>query len=156
MKITVRAGGVIRSGPERDLCDDYLKRAGGLAKACGFLSITEQQIDLRRAKTRADETRLLLGNLPQTTKTVILDERGKQLTSRQMSRFIDDLRRAGQPELCIVIGGADGFEPSEIPPGTVKWALGPQTWPHKFVRVMITEQVYRALSILAGTPYHRD
>jgi 23S rRNA (pseudouridine1915-N3)-methyltransferase len=55
-----------------------------------------------------------------------------------------------------VIGGADGFEPSALPNGAIRWRFGVQTWPHKLVRVMIAEQVYRALSILSGSPYHRD
>lgn len=156
MKITLRAGGIIRSGPERDLIDDYMRRADGLTKACGFHSVSEQQVDLRRAKTREAETQALLGSAAPAARLIILDERGKQLTSRQIARSFDDMRTSGTPEAMIVIGGADGFEPASIPPGTTRWALGPQTWPHKMVRVMIAEQIYRGLSILAGTPYHRD
>lgn len=156
MKIILRAGGVIRKGPERELIDDYMRRASGLVSVCGFHSVTEQQIDLRKLKTRAAETEALLGNRSAGSHLVILDERGKTLTSRQISRRIDTLRQDSISELAIVIGGADGFEPANIPPGTEKWAFGPQTWPHKMVRVMLSEQIYRALSILAGTPYHRD
>lgn len=156
MKITLRAGGVIRSGPERDLVDDYLKRANGLAKACGFHSASEQQIDLRRCKTREAETQLLLGDVPAGARLIILDERGKQLTSRKMAQALKDMRSSGAPEVRIVIGGADGFELTAIPPGVTRWGLGVQTWPHKMVRMMMAEQIYRALSILAGTPYHRD
>lgn len=156
MKIILRAGGVIRKGPERELIDDYMQRASGLAGACGFHSVTEQQVDLRKAKTRAAETEILLGNRPAGSYLIILDERGKTPTSRQISRKIDTFRHDGISELVIAIGGADGFEPAAIPKGTEKWAFGPQTWPHKMVRVMLSEQIYRALSILAGTPYHRD
>ncbi len=156
MKIVLRAGGIIRSGPERDLIDDYMRRANGLTKACGFHSISEQQVDLRRAKSRRNETAALLGTASPSTRLIILDEKGKQLTSRKMSLAFDELRRSGTPETVIVIGGADGIEPSAVPHGTTKWALGTQTWPHKMVRVMMMEQIYRSLSILAGTPYHRD
>lgn len=156
MRLTVRAGGIIRKGPERALIDDYLTRARGLAKACGFLSVSEQQVDLRSAKTRASETQILLGDIPASQKLIILDERGKALTSRAMAKTISGWRDDGISEATFVIGGADGFEPSAIPAHAVRWAFGPQVWPHKLVRVMICEQIYRALSILAGTPYHRD
>ena len=156
MKISLRAGGVIRSGPERDLIDDYLKRASGLARGTGFTSVDEQQVDLRSAKSRFDETKTLLHNLPAGAKLVIFDERGKTPTSRKISQHISEWRNDGVTQLIFVIGGADGFEPDYIPAGTTRWAFGPQTWPHKMVRVMAAEQIYRALSILAGTPYHRD
>lgn len=156
MKITIRAGGVLRKGPERELIDDYLKRAGGLTRACGFQSITEQQVDLRKAKNRSEETVQLFDYAPAGAKIVIMDERGKAYTSRKLSQRLADLRDEGHSELVVVIGAADGFEPSVLPDGAEKWAFGVQTWPHKLLRVMLTEQFYRALSILARTPYHRD
>lgn len=156
MRLTLRAAGIIRKGPERALVDDYLTRAQGLSKACGFLSVCEQQVDLRSAKTRAAETDTLLGDIPATQKLVILDERGKALSSRKIAQTLAGWRDDGISETVFVIGGADGFEPDNIPPHAVRWAFGPQVWPHKLVRVMLAEQMYRALSILAGTPYHRD
>ena len=156
MKITLRAGGIIRRGPERDLIDDYLKRTNGLIRQCGLHSVTEQQIDLRSRKNRTDQTEKLLSNLPAGSKLVILDEKGKSLSSRQLANAITKLRDNGTPELILVIGGADGFDPYSIEKGTEKWAFGHQTWPHKLVRVMLAEQLYRAMSILTGSPYHRD
>lgn len=156
MKISVRAGGHIKSGPERDLIDDYLKRSKALARPLGFTDISEHAIDLRKAKSRSEETDILLANIAPTDVVIILDERGKEFTSRQMAKKIANWRDDGQKQVFFIIGGADGFEPAALPPGTVKWRLGAQTWPHKLVRVMITEQIYRALSILAKTPYHRD
>ena len=156
MKIILRAGGVIRSGPEREMIDEYIQRAQGLARGTGFLSVEEQQIDLRSAKSREIETHTLLGELPAGAKLVIFDERGKTPTSRQISKQIANWRDDGISQLTLVIGGADGFEPSAIPAGTTRWAFGPQTWPHKMVRLMAAEQIYRALSILGRTPYHRD
>lgn len=156
MKITVRAGGVIKSGPERELVDDYLKRAAQLARPLGLTEISENAVDLRKAKSRADETNLLLSSVAPTDVLIVLDERGKEFTSRGLAKMIANWRDDGQKQIVFAIGGADGFEPSVLPPGTVKLRLGSQTWPHKLVRVMITEQIYRALSILAKTPYHRD
>ena len=156
MKIILRAGGVIRSGPEREMIDDYLQRAQGLARGTGFLSVEEQQVDLRSAKSRATETQMRLGDMPAGAKLVIFDERGKTPTSRQISTQFANWRDDSIGQLVLVIGGADGFEPSSIPAGTTRWAFGPQTWPHKMARIMAAEQIYRALSILARTPYHRD
>ena len=156
MKIFLRAGGVIRTGAERDLIDDYIKRANGLARGTGFTSIEEQQIDLRRAKSRAEETQVLFQGIPENAIIIILDERGKALTSRKISNQLIDWRSDGNSSVIIMIGGADGFEPANIPTGVIKWSFGHQTWPHKMVRVMASEQIYRALSIIAGTPYHRD
>jgi len=156
VKIILRAGGVIRSGPEREMIDAYLQRAQGLARGTGFLSVEEQQVDLRSAKSRTDETKVLLGNVPADAKVIIFDERGKTPTSRQISKQFANWRDDGISQLVLVIGGADGFEPSAIASGTERWAFGPQTWPHKIVRIMAAEQIYRGLSILARTPYHRD
>ncbi len=156
MRLTLRAAGVIRKGPERVLVDDYLLRAGTLAKGCGFHAVTETQIDLRSAKTRAVETTQMLGGMDPTHKLVVMDERGKALSSREIARQLAQWRDDGISETHFVIGGADGFEPSEIPANAVRWSFGTQVWPHKLVRVMLSEQIYRALSILAGTPYHRD
>lgn len=156
MKIILRAGGIIRSGPEREMIDDYLQRAQGLARGTGFLLVEEQQVDLRSSKSRMAETQTLLGNMAAGVKLVIFDERGKTPTSRQISKQFANWRDDGITQLVLVIGGADGFEPSSIPAGTTRWAFGSQTWPHKMVRIMAAEQIYRALSILAHTPYHRD
>lgn len=138
------------------MIDDYLQRAQGLSRGTGFLSVEEQQVDLRSAKSREAETQTLLGGMPAGAKLVIFDERGKTPTSRQISKQIANWRDDGISQLTLVIGGADGFEPSAIPAGTTRWAFGPQTWPHKMVRLMAAEQIYRALSILGRTPYHRD
>ncbi len=158
MKLILRAGGVIRKGPERELVDDYIERAQRLSRNLGISQIQEQQVDLRGAKSRKAETEILLP--PNSDKSahhyVILDERGKTLTSPQIAAQIASWRDEGYRQVSFVIGGADGFEPDALPSPLTNWALGSQTWPHKLVRVMLAEQVYRALSILASTPYHRE
>jgi len=156
MKIIIRAGGIIRLGPEHEMVQDYVKRANGLARSCGFLGLDIQSLDLSKCKTRAAETQQLLAAVPPGAPLIIMDERGKDLTSRQIARRITDWRDDGHSAVHILIGGADGFEPDSLPKGVMKWRFGQQTWPHKLVRVMLTEQLYRALSILNGSPYHRD
>ena len=158
MKITIRAAGLIKSGPERDLIDSYLKRANGIARSVGITEISENGVDIRSAKSRAQETEIILSYPQHNTPhiLIVLDEKGKSMTSRHMAKAIANWRDDGQKHIIFAIGGADGFAPSALPAGTFKWNLGAQTWPHKLVRVMISEQIYRAVSILSGSPYHRD
>ncbi|MCF6275483.1 MAG: 23S rRNA (pseudouridine(1915)-N(3))-methyltransferase RlmH [Robiginitomaculum sp.] len=156
MNIIIRAAGFIKSGPERTLIDDYLGRASVVGRNIGISNISESAVDIRSAKSRSAETETILSFTKPADILVVLDERGKALTSRQMARQIANWRDDGIGTLVFAIGGADGFEPAALPANAVKWQLGKPVWPHKLVRVMIAEQVYRALSILAGTPYHRD
>ncbi len=149
----------MRSGPEREMVDDYITRAQSLARTTGFISVTQDSVDLRSAKTRRDETLRLIDTIPNTAKIIILDERGKTPSSRQIAKQFENWRDDGIGATYMLIGGADGFDPETLKsaaPTATRWALGPQTWPHKLVRVMAAEQIYRALSILARTPYHRD
>ena len=137
-----------------------MTRAQGLARGTGFLSVEEQAVELKGQHDRAAETAKLLSAVTASDELILLDERGKSPTSREIARHFSRLRDDGIPTSYLVIGGADGFEPSvvkDIRPGRItKWSFGAQTWPHKMVRVMAAEQIYRALSILARTPYHRD
>jgi len=146
----------MRSGPERDLVDDYRDRARSLARGLGFLDVEEQSVDLGKCRDRSEETAKLTASLPDGAAVFILDERGKSFTSRQLSSTLARLRDDGTPSAIFLIGGADGFESSALPSGVRKISFGSQTWPHKLVRVMLAEQIYRALTILAGSPYHRD
>jgi len=157
MKIIIRAGGVLRSGPETEMVNDYIGRAAKLTRGCGFLGVEEQAVDLRNAKNRQQETRQIIAPLKGlSTPVVVLDERGKDVTSRQIAKSLANWRDEGHAQIHILIGGADGFDPAALPQHVQKWCLGRATWPHKLVRVMIAEQIYRALSILNGSPYHRD
>lgn len=160
MKIILRAGNVLRNGPEKILIDDYIARAKGLARGTGFLSVEEQGVELKGQNDRSAETAKLLSGIGTSDELILLDERGKSPSSREISKHFARLRDDSVGACYILIGGADGFEPSvvkEMRPGRItKWSFGAQTWPHKMVRVMAAEQIYRSLSILAGTPYHRD
>ena len=153
VKIVLRAAGAMRSGPERGTVDDYLRRAEGLARGTGFLGVEEQEV---APKGKSDPTAALLDGVPGGAKLVVLDERGKAVTSRGIAKALSAWRDAGVGACVVVVGPADGFDKSQLPPGVVRWSFGLQTWPHKLVRVMAAEQLFRALGILAGTPYHRD
>lgn len=87
---------------------------------------------------------------------ICCDERGKAPTSRAFATQIDKLKDDGVRRVVIVIGGADGLDPALVAEARATLAFGPQTWPHALVRAMLAEQVYRAVSIIGGSPYHRD
>lgn len=156
MKLRIAALGRLKSGPERDLIDDYVSRATATGRPVGLGPLSESEIDNRSLKSRADESRALAASLPSDARIVLLDERGKALKSRELAAKLQAWRDAGVPETVFCIGGADGHDRSLLPAPDMMLAFGPAVWPHKLVRVMLAEQLYRATSILAGSPYHRD
>jgi 23S rRNA (pseudouridine1915-N3)-methyltransferase len=86
---------------------------------------------------------------------VLLDARGKGMTSEDFADFLGALRDAGTRDLAFVIGGPDGLGPLPGQKPGRSLAFGPQTWPHLLARALLSEQIYRAMTILAGHPYHR-
>ena len=104
----------------------------------------------------AEETALLRGAVPDGAKVIALDERGKLLSSPEFARKLGNWRDDGCRDLAILIGGADGLSPDLRSRADFTLSFGKMVWPHMLVRVMLAEQLYRAASILAGTPYHRD
>ena len=87
---------------------------------------------------------------------IACDEHGQARPSRAFAEEIATLRDRGVRRLIFLIGGADGLDAELLARANGKLAFGPQTWPHALARVMLSEQIYRAVTILAGSPYHRD
>ena len=155
MRITLRAHGRLGRGPEREMVDDYLRRASQLARGTGFRDVVEDEVETKGRADSTVQTRALLDGVPDGAMLVLMDERGKSLTSTAIARQLSIWRDDGVGELYILIGPADGYDPALLPASATRWAFGTQTWPHKLLRAMLAEQLFRALSILAGTPYHR-
>jgi 23S rRNA (pseudouridine1915-N3)-methyltransferase len=88
--------------------------------------------------------------------TVVLDERGEALASIALARRIEAWRDAGKREVRFLVGAADGFSDAERDDADFLLSFGPSTWPHLLVRAMLAEQLFRATSILANHPYHRE
>ena len=88
-------------------------------------------------------------------RTVLLDEKGKDLTSEELARLLEQWRDGGIRECRLVIGAADGHSDEERREADLLLAFGKATWPHLLARAMLLEQLFRATSILAGHPYHR-
>ncbi len=154
MRLTLLAVGKLKAGPERSLVDEYVKRAAPLARQLGFKAFDE--IEVASGGGLVTEAERVIAKLPPGAMILRLDEHGDSLTSKVFADRLGRWRDAGTPQLVLIIGGAEGYAPALIEAAPHTLALGPQTWPHRLVRVMLAEQVYRALSILAGTPYHKD
>ncbi|HEX7711410.1 MAG TPA: 23S rRNA (pseudouridine(1915)-N(3))-methyltransferase RlmH [Sphingomonadaceae bacterium] len=138
MRLHVIARGKIGRSPEAELVARYAKRI-----AWPF------------TLTELPETGGKAPDAPSPSRTVLLDERGVQLTSEKFADLLGRWRDEGVREARFVIGAADGHGPQARRDADFLLALGAATWPHLLVRAMLMEQLYRATTILAGHPYHR-
>ncbi len=159
MKLIIAAVGRQKSGPETDLVARYLDRARKAGRALGISHIDIVELTESRARTTAErkqaEAEQLLKMLPDGCTIIALDEHGKNLPSRDFAKLIDKERNSGQ-SMAFVIGGPDGHGPTLLSRSNGKIALGAMTWPHQIARILLSEQIYRAITILTGHPYHRD
>jgi 23S rRNA (pseudouridine1915-N3)-methyltransferase len=154
MRLTICAVGRLRAGPERVLIDDWLTRFARTGRTLGLGPAEVIEVEDRKGGGRASEADQLLRAIP-TGALCCLDERGRTLTSPDFAAAIAAWRDAGRGSATFVIGGADGLDPALVARADLVLSFGPMVWPHMLARVMLAEQLYRAASILAGTPYHR-
>jgi 23S rRNA (pseudouridine1915-N3)-methyltransferase len=159
MRLWIFAIGSARGSSEGALCEEYIDRAVKLGRNIGFSAVHVEELPVakgRDAKLRmADEAERLAARLPDGAHIVLLDARGKGMTSEDFAEMLAALRDAGTRDLVFVVGGPDGLLPLPGKKAGRSLAFGPQTWPHLLARVLLSEQVYRAMTILAGHPYHR-
>jgi 23S rRNA (pseudouridine1915-N3)-methyltransferase len=155
MRLHVCAVGRLRGGPEAGLSADYLARAERTGRPLGLGPVRLHEVEDRRGGGMAAEAALLDRAVPQGAVVVALDERGQMLSSPDLAALIAGWRDAGRGDAAFVIGGADGLLPALRDRADRVLSFGPMVWPHALVRVMLAEQLYRATTILAGSPYHR-
>ena len=155
MRITLIAVGRLRAGPEADLVADYLDRFARAGRNLGLPPVSVVEIDDRQSRSMADAAARITRALPDRAALVVLDERGRMLTSPDLADHLAGWRDAGR-DVARVIGGAGGLDPGLRQRADLVISLGRMVWPHMLVRVMLAEQLYRATTILAGTPYHRN
>ncbi|MBM1220616.1 23S rRNA (pseudouridine(1915)-N(3))-methyltransferase RlmH [Ponticoccus sp. SC2-23] len=155
MKVTICAVGRLRAGPERDLISDYLKRFDRTGRALGLGPVEMREVEDRKGGGMPAEAALLEKAIPDGALICTLDERGRDLTSPELAGQIARWRDDGRSDLAFVIGGADGIDPALREKADFAISLGRMVWPHMLVRVMLSEQLYRAATILSGGPYHR-
>jgi 23S rRNA (pseudouridine1915-N3)-methyltransferase len=154
LKLTIVAIGKLARSPETELVKLYAERATNAGRALGLgpLEVVEAE---SRKPGKAAEAEALRPHLADAY-VIACDEHGTARPSRAFADEIARLRDDGVRRLVFVIGGADGLDPALLAQAQGRLAFGPQTWPHALARAMLAEQVYRAVSILAGSPYHRD
>jgi 23S rRNA (pseudouridine1915-N3)-methyltransferase len=133
------ARGKIGRSPEAELVERYLKRIAWPTK------LTE--LPDRGGKTP---------DLPANSITIVLDERGRSLSSTELARKLETWRDGGKREARFLIGAADGHDEDQRRRADLLLSFGPATWPHLLLRSMLAEQLFRATSILANHPYHRE
>jgi len=159
MRLLVAAVGRLKRGPERDLAERYGERAAKAGRAIGIRAVTIKEIDESRASRANDriveEGAKLTAVIPPQAVVIALDERGETLTSEAFAQRIGRWRDQGRPDLVVLIGGPDGLAPELLAKAALRLAFGQMTWPHQLVRIMAFEQLYRAIAILSGHPYHR-
>ncbi len=152
MKLTLVAVGRGKRGPETDLFTHY---CGRLRPSLTLIEVEERR-PLSGSELMAREATLISAKIPDGAYVVAMDERGKALKSRDFANMMQARQDDGIRELVFIIGGADGLDPALRARADLTLCFGPQTWPHMLVRGMLAEQLYRAQSIHAGHPYHRD
>jgi 23S rRNA (pseudouridine1915-N3)-methyltransferase len=155
MRVAVATVGRLGRAPEAQLALDWLKRASASGRALGLGPFEIVEVESRRPGKPA-EAEALRATLQSGDFLIACDERGKAWASRAFSDRIAALRDSGERRLVFLIGGADGLDPALVGQARETIAFGPATWPHALARAMLAEQLYRSVTLLAGSPYHRD
>jgi 23S rRNA (pseudouridine1915-N3)-methyltransferase len=158
MRLGLIAVGRLKDGPERALIDRYLTRARDLAKPLGLHGPAVTELPESRARRPEDRQReegqAILAARPQGL-LIALDERGDPIDSAGFAARLTRERDNGTASFTLVIGGADGLDPAVRAASGLTIGFGRMTLPHQIVRALVAEQLYRALTICAGHPYHR-
>ena len=139
MLLHIVARGKIGRSPEAELVERYLKRIAWPTKV-----------------TELPDTGGKLPDMPPNSISVVLDERGKPLSSMELARQLERWRDDSRREARFLVGAADGHDEAQRSSADLLLSFGPATWPHLMARAMLAEQLFRATSILAGHPYHRE
>jgi 23S rRNA (pseudouridine1915-N3)-methyltransferase len=151
----VAVGRLPARSPEAELVSDYIARATAAGRALGLGPAELIEVESRKPG-KAAEAEAISAALGEGARLVACDEHGQTWTSRALAERIGRWRDDGVRRTAFVIGGADGLNPALLARADHRLAFGPQTWPHALARVMLAEQIYRGVTILAGSPYHRD
>ena len=159
MRLLLCAIGRLKAGPERELLDRYLVRSKALARSAGFAGVETSEIDEARGRSaedrKRDEASALRGRLADGARSIVFDEQGRSFTSQDFVGLLTRAREERVSTLGLVIGGPDGLAADYRSQASAVLAFGGATMPHQIVRVLVAEQVYRAMTILTGHPYHR-
>jgi 23S rRNA (pseudouridine1915-N3)-methyltransferase len=160
MRLVIAAVGRLKDGPDRALLDRYMKRLTVSGRGQSLIANAILEIPESRAETaglrQVDEAQRLAKLVTGVDYTVVLDETGTSMTSRAFAHLLAGHRDRGIQSMAFVIGGPDGHDNGFRKTAQFKLSLGPMTLPHGLARIVLAEQLYRATTIMAGHPYHRD
>lgn len=154
MKISIISIGKFENSPHKQVFETYIKRLKW--------KVELKELDLKNSqnfsvpKIKEGEGALILKALKPSSKLIVLDEDGKQFSSVAFAKMISDFAVAGDSDLSFAIGGSDGLSEEVLKKSNLKISFGKMTFPHLMVRAILAEQLYRAQSIIAGHPYHRE
>jgi 23S rRNA (pseudouridine1915-N3)-methyltransferase len=157
-RVVIAAIGRLKAGGERDLVTRYVDRVAATGARAGLDGCDLLELPESRAATadqrRADEAQRLIARIG-PAHIIALDETGETVTSDAFAHILARAARDGQRKLAYVIGGADGHGPALLSAADHRISFGRMTIAHGLVRVLLAEQIYRAVMILTGHPYHR-
>jgi 23S rRNA (pseudouridine1915-N3)-methyltransferase len=159
MRLRIAAVGRLKPGPERELLDRYLERVNAAGRAVSLAPLDAVEVSESGARRPADRMKEEATALQKWSITgahrIALDARGKSLTSEDFAKRLALLRDKGAPAALFLIGGADGLAEEVRKDADFVLAFGAATLPHQLVRIVLAEQIYRAITIISGHPYHR-
>jgi len=159
MRLVIAAVGRLKAGPERELFERYIERANAAGRSVSLSPIEIAEISESQARRPADrmveEAARLEPAIPRGAKRIVLDSGGRNLTSGDFAAKLAAFRDQGASAAAFVIGGADGLTKNAAAAADLTISFGAATFPHQIVRILLAEQIYRAITILSGHPYHR-
>ena len=160
MRLIVGCIGKLKSGPEAELAKRYGERLAQTARGLGLTGPEIIELPEGRSSNsdqrKTDEADRLRENISERAVTIAFDERGKSVSSQEFSKMVQKHLDQGTRDLVLLIGGADGLDATLRDDADYVFSFGKLTMPHQIVRILVMEQLYRATTILANHPYHRD
>ncbi len=137
----------------------YIERAAAAGRMLGLSCVELREAEESRAarpdSRKREEAQALRGLLPDRCKVIAFDEAGREMKSRDFAAMLGRARDEGAVAIALVIGGPDGLDRAILESASLTLSLGAMTWPHQLARIMAAEEIYRAVTILSGHPYHR-
>ena len=160
MRLVICAIGRMKAGPESELLARYVDRAAKTGRQLGVSGVDIREFAESRERNMEArclaESGALLRSLSASARIIAMDETGRDETSLGLAGIVQDALDNGTGELAFMIGGPDGHGAELLSRANAVLRMGKMTWPHQLARVMLAEQIYRALSIRTGHPYHRE
>jgi 23S rRNA (pseudouridine1915-N3)-methyltransferase len=160
MKLTIIAVGRMKSGPETELFARYADRTAKAGRQMGISALPCRELaESRNPRTNArrdEEAAAMVASLSPGAVAIALDEHGEDMDSPAFAALLRTHLDGGTGELAFLIGGPDGHGEAARAAARKTIRFGKLTWPHQIVRVLLAEQLYRAVTILSGHPYHRE